>query len=468
MRFQYRPRLLSSKGQVIYWIVLLLSLFLVLLSRGKGAFSRLEIEETFNSGFMMSHNVFGIFTAQMYQAVTSKLLAEIALLFPLDLLPRVSFYLASFFSLTCLACIQMVVLKNTNNRAAAFFAVVMIALIPAPLHGVQGLVYGVYWIQLVLFVCIAATPQMLFSSIARRFFLLFGAITSMSHPAAGIVGLYLLASSYFVGGQERKSKIQLGISTCIGLAVQIIAYFNRQSQLAYLGIWKPNTMKEVDALKLLSDAGASEIRSTKGILNSDLVGNVFGSSKFLVSSVFPEPWNSRILQNRSFISNLIFIAVPLFIVLAPFIVTQTQSFRRNLMNTSKFIKQLTFVTMTVVGFQYLILGSLDKFQHTMLFVNTVWVVVAIGITASFALKLRFSVLICLITAVVLIPSIPQQFRDARLKGSENAWKIGLAQAVKECKSLDPNEVVVIIQEDGPVGDESAPFFLRCSVLLDNL
>ena len=129
MRYQYRPRLLSSKGQVIYWIVSLLSLFLVLLSRGKGAFSRLEIEETFNSGFMMSHNVFGIFTAQMYQAVTSKLLAEIALLFPLDLLPRVSFYLASFFSLTCLACIQMVVLKNTNNRAAAFFAVVMIALI---------------------------------------------------------------------------------------------------------------------------------------------------------------------------------------------------------------------------------------------------------------------------------------------------------------------------------------------------
>jgi hypothetical protein len=67
-----------------------------------------------------------------------------------------------------------------------------------------------------------------------------------------------------------------------------------------------------------------------------------------------------------------------------------------------------------------------------------------------------------------MPAIPQHFRDDRLRGSENAWKVGLVQAVKECNSSDPNEVVVIIQEEGPVGDESAPFFLRCSVLLDNL
>jgi len=459
---------LINKSKAAYFVLSLIVLFGILFYRGVGAFSRVEIEETFNSGFMMSHNVFGIFTAQMYQAVTSKLLAEIALLFPVDLLPRVSFYLASFFSLTCLACIQMVILKNTKNKVAALFSVVSIALIPAPLHGVQGLVYGIYWIQLVLFVCIAATPQMLFSPMTRRFLLLFGAITSMSHPAAGIIGMYLLASSYFVSGEERKLKLRLGVSTCLGLVVQIGVYFNRQSQLGYLGQWTPNTAKEVDALKLLADAGASDIRSTKGIFNPDLMSNIFGSSKFLVSSVFPEPWNSQILQSRSFMANLIFIAIPLLIVLAPFFVTQAQSFRKNLMATSNFVRQLLLLTMTVVAFQYLILGSLDKFQHTMLFVNTIWIVVAISITLSFTHKLRYSLLASVITAVALAPSIPQNFRDDRLRGSENAWKVGLAQAVKECKSSDPNEVVVIIQEEGPIGDESAPFFLRCSVLLDNI
>jgi hypothetical protein len=446
----------------------LLILILILLARSEGSFRRLEIEDSFNTGFMMSHNIFGIFSAQMYQTVSSKLLAEIALLFPLQFLPRVSFYLATFFSLVCLALIQIVISRNTGSNRTAFGAVVLIALIPAPLNGVQGFVYGVYWIQLLLFVCLAATPQVLFPPIARRIILVFGAFTSMSHPAAGIVGLYLLANSFFVNGQERKLKIRLGVATCIGLAVQIVAYFNRQSQLAYLGTWSPNTPQEIDAFKLLSDAGASEIRSTKGVFNPDLIGNLFGSLKFLVSSVFPEPWNSRILQNRSFISNLIFITVPLLIMLVPFIVTQARSFRESQESASRFVKQLCLLTMTVVGFQFLILGSLDKFQHTMLFVNTVWVVVAIGVTASFAFKLRSLLITSLVTAVVLMPAIPQHFRDDRLRGSENAWKVGLVQAVKECNSSDPNEVVVIIQEEGPVGDESAPFFLRCSVLLDNL
>ena len=468
MRFSNLALLMSKKRQSTYWLVSAFLFFCVLMLRGNGAFSRLEIEETFNSGFMMSHNFFGIFTAQMYQAVTSKFLAEIALFFPLESLPRTSFYLASLFSLACLMCIQVVILKNTNNKVAAFISVVCIALIPAPLHGVQGLVYGVYWIQLLLFVCISATPQLYFSHVTRGFVLLFAVITSMSHPAAGIVGLYLFANSYFVDGQERKLKLRLGTATCVGLAVQVVAYLNRQSQLAYLGAWKPNTPKEIDAFNLLSNAGASEIRSTKGVFNPDLIGNLFGSLKFLVSSVFPEPWNSRILQNRSFISNLIFIAVPLLVLLAPFIVTQARSFRESQANASRFVRQLCLLTMTVVGFQYLILGSLDKFQHTMLFVNTVWVVVAIGVTASVASKLRFLLLASLVTAVVLMPAIPQHFRDDRLRGSENAWKVGLVQAVKECNSSDPNEVVVIIQEDGPVGDESAPFFLRCSVLLDNL
>jgi hypothetical protein len=446
----------------------LLILILILLARSEGSFRRLEIEDSFNTGFMMSHNIFGIFSAQMYQTVSSKLLAEIALLFPLQFLPRVSFYLATFFSVVCLALIQIVISRNTGSNRTAFGAVVLIALIPAPLNGVQGFVYGVYWIQLLLFVCLAATPQVLFPPIARRIILVFGAFTSMSHPAAGIVGLYLLANSFFVSGQERKLKIRLGVATCIGLAVQIVAYFNRQSQLAYLGTWSPNTPQEIDAFKLLSDAGASEIRSTKGVFNPDLIGNLFGSLKFLVSSVFPEPWNSRILQNRSFISNLIFITVPLLIMLVPFIVTQARSFRESQESASRFVKQLCLLTMTVVGFQFLILGSLDKFQHTMLFVNTVWVVVAIGVTASFAFKLRSLLITSLVTAVVLMPAIPQHFRDDRLRGSENAWKVGLVQAVKECNSSDPNEVVVIIQEEGPVGDESAPFFLRCSVLLDNL
>jgi hypothetical protein len=468
MQLLDQSKAIDNKKQSIYWMVSLLSLLSVLMLRGNGAFSRLEIEETFNSGFMMSHNVFGVFTAQMYQAVTSKLLAEIALLFPLDFLPRVSFYLATTFSLACLVCIQLVILKNTYSKATALIATICVSLIPAPLHGVQGLVYGVYWIQLMLFVCVAATPQTLFSPSTRRVILLFGAITAMSHPAAGIVGLYLLAISYFFSGEERKLKLRLGVSTCFGLVVQIGAYFNRQSQLGYLGQWTPNTAKEVDALKLLSDAGATDIRSTKGVFNPELMSNIFGSSKFLVSSVFPEPWNSRILQNRSFMANLIFVAIPLLIVLAPFFVTQTQSFRKNLMATSNFVRQLLLLTMTVVAFQYLILGSLDKFQHTMLFVNTIWIVVAISITLSFAHKLRYALLASVITAVALAPSIPQNFRDDRLRGSENAWKVGLAQAVKECKSSDPNEVVVIIQEEGPVGDESAPFFLRCSVLLDNL
>ena len=99
MRFSNLALLMSKKRQLIYWLVSAFLLFYVLMLRGNGAFSRLEIEETFNSGFMMSHNFFGIFTAQMYQAVTSKFLAEIALFFPLESLPRTSFYLASLFSL---------------------------------------------------------------------------------------------------------------------------------------------------------------------------------------------------------------------------------------------------------------------------------------------------------------------------------------------------------------------------------
>jgi len=457
---------LSSKLKFDLFSVFVVSL--ILYQRSEGLFSRFEIEETFNSGFMMSHNFLGIFSAQMYQTVSSKFLAEIALLFPLDLLPRASFCLAILFSLMCLVCIQQVVLINTGNKISALLAVVFVSLIPAPLNGVQGFVYGVYWIQLLLLVCVAATPQLSFSPVARWFILLFGAITAMSHPAAGVVGMYLLACSYFGGGQERKLQLRLGMSICLGLVVQIIAYSNRQSQLAYLGQWTPNTAREVDALKLLSDAGAADIRSTKGFLNPELISNVFGSLKYLISSVFSEPWNSQILQNRSFNSNLFFVAIPLLIVLAPFFVTQTCSFRKHFMSTSKFINQLLLLTMTVVGFQYLIVGSLDKFQHTMLFVNTIWIVIAISVTLSFAHKLRYALLASVITAVALAPSIPQNFRDDRLRGSENAWKVGLAQAVKECKSSDPNEVVVIIQEEGPVGDESAPFFLRCSVLLDNL
>ena len=459
---------LINKGRGAYFLLSTSVLLGILFFRGFGAFSRVEIEETFNSGFMMSHNFFGIFTAQMYQAVTSKFLAEIALFFPMDVLPRTSFYLSILFWLISLTFIQALVLKNTGNKGTALIAAVLVSLVPLPLHGGQGLVYGVYWIQLLLFICIAATPQFHFSPTARRFILLFAVIASMSHPAAGIVGLYLFANSYFVDGLERKLKLRLSAATCVGLAVQIVAFFHRQSQLAYLGAWKPNTPQEIDALKLLSDAGASEIRSTKGVFNPDLIGNLFGSLKFLVSSVFPEPWNSQILQNRSFTSNLIFIAVPLLVVLVPFIVTQTRSFRKKAIGASNFVRQLSFLMITVVGFQYFLVGSLSKFQHTSFFVYIIWIVFAIGITTSFASRLRFLLLASLVTAVVLLPAIPQNFRDARLRGSEDAWKVGLAQAVKECKSSDPNEVVVIIQEEGPVGDESAPFFLRCSVLLDNL
>ena len=70
MQLLDQSKAIDNKKQSIYWMVSLLSLLSVLMLRGNGAFSRLEIEETFNSGFMMSHNVFGVFTAQMYQAVT--------------------------------------------------------------------------------------------------------------------------------------------------------------------------------------------------------------------------------------------------------------------------------------------------------------------------------------------------------------------------------------------------------------
>jgi hypothetical protein len=130
---------LINKGRGAYFLLSTSVLLGILFFRGFGAFSRVEIEETFNSGFMMSHNFFGIFTAQMYQAVTSKFLAEIALFFPMDVLPRTSFYLSILFWLISLTFIQALVLKNTGNKGTALIAAVLVSLVPLPLHGGQGL-----------------------------------------------------------------------------------------------------------------------------------------------------------------------------------------------------------------------------------------------------------------------------------------------------------------------------------------
>ena len=433
--------------------------------RSSNEIGNLDWEESFAVGQALTLDWTVVFRPNTYLIITQRLLIEVALWFPLEVLPFVTVTLSVAFWTLCLATIYYSLQSLQVSLARSYLATLAVALVPGPLAISHGLIMGSWWIQLfaaVVLVSSLTDQDSRHHRIYRNCFLL---LTSVSHPFAFVLVLGLLIR-YRMRSIGRGTLTETVGCVSIGLILNLISFANRKPLLDYFEpSWMPNTVDERKAMIFFDASGATSTRDVVVRSLVDRVAQIPEIVKFYASSFLPNPVRSWIQGPQSWlIDGLLLVAFCTAIMLLLTPLARIQVHRRS--QISKFEIPLFVMSAAVTGTSALVVD--DPLQHQYFVLAISATVLACCLNVCFgagqtAINKVITGLALVISSLCFAPNVGQQFIDEGRNRAGYGWSIGLSRTVEHCDGEDADEVVVIMQ-DREISNPAAPVLVTCGAI----
>jgi len=441
-----------------YILVANFSIYLVLLvGRGWGAHRMLNYEERIAVGSALSQSLLLSLNDWSYGLLVPRILISLAVKFPLEYLPIVLVFIATFLWAFYSLIIFWAVYRTTGRYVVAMCASLVLILVPLPGLGMQGVVWNSFWPMFIALTVLVAVCNYGGSKVATIAIATFAFLTAASNPVSAVL-LVLVGFDYYRNHKERNKILVVGVSLFMGLLFSLFVQIRQEPPMRYLGEWTQDSAQTSETLTGLVESGANRIRSapTRDVIT--IVRSAPGSVKYLLTQMSPEPLASEWILSEAFSSNLshllilssVFFGLPLCRLL--------QLTRKKL--DFHILKSVLRISLVIVGtfvLQIILIGGVVQ-TNQFLFVPVCcyWIAITFLIPKSFNKRLDSQSLIAVgMLSLILIFSVlvKQNFRDptdlklSQVDEGENAlWRIALNTAREKCKTISPNELIIINQK----------------------
>jgi len=281
-------------------------------------------------------------------------------------------------------------------------------------------------------------------------------IATASTPTA-LVAVPILLVWLALNDHQRRLNFQRLLAIIIGALISFLLYQVQDPTMSYLTDWKPKETYEREVLSRLTESGSLEVRARASVGLGELVTNLPGSIRFVITQMYPEPWASRAILETKGSAKLLQVVVPIFLVILCVLFIR----RTRKPPVSRTIIELAFGLFLGSAFavlvQHVLVGQLTLRQYLFLPVTLFWM--AILLLFSGAVVARSGRAICLLLplVVVFVFAASQNFRDPfqenpRQGGmgryaSHEVWRPALEVARKKCSKLTDETIVVVTQVD---------------------
>ena len=439
----------------------------------------LNYEERIAVGSALSQSLFLSLNDWSYGTLLPRILISLAVKFPLEYLAVVLFFIATLLWAFYSLIIFWAVYHTTGRYVVAMCASLVLILVPLPGLGMQGVVWNSFWPMFIALTVLVAVSNYGGSKVATIAIAIFAFLTAASNPVSAVL-LVLVGFDYYRNRKERSKVVLVGASLFMGLLFSLFIQIRQEPQMHYLGEWTQEMAQTSQTFGWLEESGANRIRSAPPIDIVEVLRSVPGSVKYLLTQMSPEPLASEWILSEAFSSDLshililssIFFGLPLWGLL--------QIKRRKLdLHAPKVVVRFSLIIVVTFVLQIILVGGVAQ-TNQFLFVPVCcyWIAVAFLIPKSFNKKLGSqSLIVAGMLALILVFSIlvKQNFRDPldiklpQVGGGryeENPlWQIALNNAREKCKTISPNELIVITQKNDIWFD--APVVVKCKFIAKN-
>jgi hypothetical protein len=467
----------TPKSSLRWLLTINFFVYVVLLTaRSWGSHRILHYEETISVASALSQSFFATLNDVAYGTLVPRILIFLAVQLPLEYLPITLLTIATLLWAIFSTIIFWVVYKKTHRYLPAFLASLVLILVPLPELGMQGIVWNSFWPMFIALGVVVACRAYGESTRATYLVALFAFLTAASNPVAGVLVL-LLGFDYICHKALRKKVLVVSVGLFVGMVFSLFVQINQEPPLRYLGEWTQELAQTSETLGRLEDSGAATVRKAPPIDVIEVAKSSPATIKYLLTQMMPEPYASRWILTDSWAVSLAQVLLILSILGAcPLIALNLRKrYSENTFVRDSFFR-IMVALISILVFQSLIIGNIvQSKQYLFAPVSFYWIGVFLLTPQNTRFDLKktavFHLLFSLLV-VIAMTQIAQNFRDPHdVSGEDGApgryeenqlWRIALNKALAECRSQNPNDVVVITQKDSVIVD--APVVIRCKFI----
>ncbi|MFM8968882.1 MAG: hypothetical protein ACKOI3_01310 [Actinomycetota bacterium] len=446
---------MSSKRH--FWVCVSTVVYsVILICRVWGAHRFLHYEESVMVGSTRSESLISVWNDFSYGVFIQRFFVEFVSLWDLEWTPKLSVAFAVIIWLGCCLYLRFLLVRGGSGSFPAFLAPLALCLLPLPEIAYLGLLATIGLPLSALLVALVATP---FASRSRPLRVLeLGTILiiAMSTPPA-LVAVPILLVWLALNDDQRRLNFQRLLAIIIGALISFLLYQVQDPTMSYLKDWKPTETYEREVLSRLSESGSLEVRARASVGLGELVTNLPGSIRFVITQMYPEPWASRAILETKGSAKLLQVVVPIFLVILCVLFIR----RIRKPPVSRTIIELAFGLFLGSAFavlvQHVLVGQLTLRQYLFLPVTLFWMAILLLFGGAVVARSGRAICLLLPLVVVFVFAASQNFRDPfqenpRQGGmgryaSHEVWRPALEVARKKCSKLTDETIVVVTQVD---------------------
>lgn len=407
-------------------------------------------------GSTRSESFVSVWNDWTYGTLIQRLLTEFVSLGDLEWTPILTVVCALFIWLGCCLYLRSFLIRGGAGNLPAFFGPLALCLLPLPDAAFMGRLTDVGFpvgVLVATLVIVSKSSANLRDRVVEFALLI---IATASTPTA-LVAVPILLVWLALNDDQRRLNFQRLLAIIIGALISFLLYQVQDPTMSYLTDWKPKETYEREVLSRLTESGSLEVRARASVGLGELVTNLPGSIRFVITQMYPEPWASRAILETKGSAKLLQVVVPIFLVILCVLFIR----RTRKPPVSRTIIELAFGLFLGSAFavlvQHVLVGQLTLRQYLFLPVTLFWM--AILLLFSGAVVARSGRAICLLLplVVVFVFAASQNFRDPfqenpRQGGmgryaSHEVWRPALEVARKKCSKLTDETIVVVTQVD---------------------
>lgn len=407
-------------------------------------------------GSTRSESLISVWNDFSYGVFIQRFFVEFVSLWDLEWTPKLSVGFALIIWLGCCLYLRFLLVRGGSGSFPAFLAPLALCLLPLPEIAYIGILATIGLPLSALLVALIATP---FASRSRPLRVLeLGTILiiAMSTPPA-LVAVPILLVWLALNGDQRRLNFQRLLAIIIGALISFLLYQVQDPTMSYLKDWKPKETYEREVLSRLTESGSLEVRARARVGLGELVTNLPGSIRFVITQMYPEPWASRAILETKGSAKLLQVVVPIFLVILCVLLIR----RTRKPPVSRTIIELAFGlflgSAVAVLVQHVLVGQLTLRQYLFLPVTLFWMAILVLTGGAIVSRSRTALLLMAPFITCFALAVSQNFRDPfqenpRQGGmgryaSHEVWRPALEVARKKCSKLTDETIVVVTQVD---------------------
>ena len=453
--FRFSRNFLGQKRH--FWLVVSGTVYLVvLICRIWGAHRFLHYEESVLVGSTRSETFFAVLNDNSYGSIVQRATVEFSAWFRLAITPNLLVGSSILIWLSCTMFILRALFQNGSGNLPAFFGPLALCLLPLPDGAFMGLVSNVGFPIGVLVVTLVIVSKSSANVRDRvvEFALL---ITAAASTPTALVALPILLTWLVLNIGDQWINIDRLLAIILGASILLLLYLVQEPTMTYLEDWEPTETYEREVLSRLTESGSFEVRARASVGLGELIKNLPGSIRFVVTQMYPEPWASRAILETQGLAKLMQVVVPVFlVVLLVLLITRVHKspVDRSIIMLAN---GLFFGSIVSVLVQHVLVGQLTLRQYLFLPVTMFWMGILVLLGGALASRSRTALLLLAPFIVCFALAVWQNFRDPfqenpRQGGmgryaSHEIWRPALDVARNKCQDMSDKAFVVVTQVD---------------------